>query len=171
VVLRLIFYLCVSIAAYFVALKIGVSYKYDDFKDCLALLVGVSGMVFTIMGIWIAFLYPNALSRIVSPGVVVTADFSESLSDAKRLENIVGAVLTSALVMMAALLVTVAKMLFFFAPIYIEYRLQLKAAALSVLICMLLVQFEAVIHVMLANIMFINDLYWKRQERKSEEEL
>lgn len=128
-------------------------------------------MVFTIMGIWIAFLYPNAMNRIVSPDKLVTKDFSESRSDAKRLESIVGAVMISALVMITALLVSLAKMIFIMTPIYIEYRLQVKATALSVLILITFAQLESVFYVVLSNVMFINDLHIKRQTKQADNEL
>jgi hypothetical protein len=123
------------------------------------------------MGIWIAFLYPNAMSRIVNPDKLVAKDFSESRSDAKRLESIVGAVMISALVMITALLVTLAKMVFIMTPIYIEYRLQAKATALSVLIFITFAQLESVFYVVLSNVMFINDLHFKRQTKQAEGEL
>jgi len=128
-------------------------------------------MVFTIMGIWIAFLYPNAMSRIVNPDKLVTKDFSEAKFDAKRLESIVGAVMTSAIVMIVALLITLAKIILLMTPIYIEHRLQFKAAALSALIFITFAQLESVVYVVLSNVMFINDLHFKRQTRQADIEL
>ncbi|WP_341914751.1 hypothetical protein [Polaromonas sp. YR568] len=132
---------------------------------------GVSGMVFTIMGIWIAFLYPNAMSRILTPSKLVAVDFSESRSDAKRLELIVGAVMASALVMLGALLITLAKILLQMTPIYVEHRIQFKAAALSCLLFITFAQMESIFHVVLSNIMFINDLHFRRQGREADEEM
>lgn len=128
-------------------------------------------MVFTIMGIWIAFLYPNAMNRIVSPNKLIAKDFSESQSDSKRLESIVGAIMTSALVMITALLITLAKIVIFVTPIYVDYRFEFKSAALAAVIFITLAQLESVFRVVLSNIMFINDLHFKRQVRKSDEEL
>lgn len=168
---RVAFYLIVSVACYFGLVKWSLNFKYEDYKDYLTLISGVSAMVFTIMGIWIAFLYPNAMSRIVNPDKLVAKDFSESRSDAKRLESIVGAVMTSALVMIVALLITLAKMILLMTTIYLEYRLQFKAAALSVLIFITFAQLESVFYVVLSNIMFINDLHFKRQIRQADDEL
>lgn len=168
---RAIFYLIVSVACYFASVKWSHNFKYEDYKDYLTLISSVSGMVFTIMGIWIAFLYPNAMSRIVNPDKLVAKDFSESRSDAKRLESIVGAVMISALVMITALFITLAKMILLTTPIYIEYRLQFKATALSVLIFITFAQLESVFNVVLSNVLFINDLHFKRQARQADEEL
>jgi len=149
---------------------LSVDYKYEDFKDYLTLLSGVSGMVFTIMGIWIAFLYPNAISRIVDPETIVAADFSESQSDSKRLESIVGAIFASAVVMVVALLITLFKILLFLSSFYISHRLQIKAGALGLLVLLTLIQLESVFRVVLSNVMFINDLHYKRQARQADEE-
>ncbi|MDO9013894.1 MAG: hypothetical protein Q7U84_03835 [Polynucleobacter sp.] len=168
---RVIVYVVLSVGAYLAAERSSVSYSYEDYNNYLTLLTGVSGMVFTIMGIWIAFLYPNAMSRIVSPDKLVAKDFSESKSDARRLESIVGAVMIAALVLVSALLITLAKILLLMTPFYLEYRLQLKAAGLSTLIFLTLVQLESVFFVVLSNVMFINDLHFKRQVRQADEEL
>lgn len=168
---RLIAYAFVLATAYFASIKWQHTFKYEDFKDYLALISAVSGMVFTIMGIWIAFLYPNAMSRIVSKDNLVVADFSESKSDAKRLESIVGAVMSSALVMILALFITLSKIIFFTTPLYDLYQMYFKSAALSVLILMTLMQLESVVYVVLSNIIFINDLHFRRQARQSDMDL
>lgn len=168
---RVILYLTISAACYFTSVKWSHDFKYEDYKDYLTLISGVSGMVFTIMGIWIAFLYPNAMNRILNSEKLVAKDFSASKSDAKRLESIVGAVMTSALVMISALLISLAKIILLMTPIYLEHRLQFKAAALSALIFITLSQLESVIYVVVSNVMFINDLHFKRQTRQADEEL
>ncbi|MEK7884464.1 hypothetical protein [Methyloversatilis sp. NSM2] len=131
----------------------------------------VSGMVFTIMGIWVAFLYPNAISRITGSDKLVVKDFSESRSDAKRLESIVAAILTSAFVMIAALMVILAKIIFFSTPIYLEYRVEFKALALTAVILMTFSQLESVLKVVVSNVMFINDLHVLRQDRQADRDI
>lgn len=150
------------------AYALQLQYRYEDYKELLTLLSGVSGMVFTIMGIWIALLYPNAISRIASPEVVVPADFSESRADSKRLESIVGAIIASALVMVLALLASLAKLAFFSTAIYADFRLPLKACAFGFLLLLVVIQLESVFKVVISNIMFINDLHYRRQSREEE---
>ena len=168
---RCVGYIIFSIASYFFAERWLHGYSYSDYKDYLALLAGLSGMVFTIMGIWIAFLYPNAMSRIVSPERLVARDFSESRSDAKRLESIVGAVMISALIMLAILFITLLKIIVQMMPLYLAHKEVIKSGALAVVVFMTLIQMESVINVVISNIMFINDLHFRRQARQSEEEL
>ncbi|WP_422463273.1 hypothetical protein [Endozoicomonas sp. ALB115] len=68
---------------------------YADMEPLLSILQNTSAMVFTIMGIWIAYLYPNAIIRIMQPSKV-EAIFSDE--DEERLKLIVGAVAVSAAV-------------------------------------------------------------------------
>ena len=74
---KIILYIFISIFSYFFVSKLSISYSFEDYKEYSSVLINVSSMVFTIMGIWIAFLYPNALSRIIDPKIT-TVDFSES---------------------------------------------------------------------------------------------
>lgn len=168
---RAIVYLIISIATYFASIRWLNTFKYEDFKDYLTLISGVSGMVFTIMGIWIAFLYPNAMARIASPEKIIAKDFSEARSESRRLESIVGAVLCSALVMIAALFMTLAKIIIMALPVYACYRVEIKSLSLAGLVFITLIQLESVIHVVLSNILFINDLHFKRKARQADEEL
>ncbi|TQP94163.1 hypothetical protein FLL78_19365, partial [Vibrio cholerae] len=52
-----------------------------DVEVLISILQNTSAMIFTIMGIWIAYVYPNAVLRIVQPSKVV-AVFAEE--DIKR---------------------------------------------------------------------------------------
>lgn len=167
---RVLGYLTVALATGYASFERRLDFRYEDFRDFLTFLSAVSGMVFTIMGIWIAFLYPNAISRIISPEKLVAADFSESGSDAKRLEKIVGAIISSSLVMVAALLLILFKILLSKTDLYTKNTLPFKSTAISAAVFMTLIQLESIVHVVISNVMFINDLHTKRQNRKSEEE-
>lgn len=169
--IRTLLYFLISIGFYFISKNWIHSFKHEDYKDYVSLVSTVSGMVFTIMGIWIAFLYPNAMNRIINPKKLIIADFTESRSDAKRLESIVGAVMASAFALVGTLAISFAKLLLFHTSFYIDNRIEIKALALSGVIFITLVQLESVLHVILSNVMFINDLHFKRQARQADEEL
>ncbi len=163
--------------AVYIALAIGLSclayffcvdYSYDDFKEYSNVLLNASGMVFTLMGIWIAFLYPNALSRIVNPETIRTVDFSESLEETKRLEAIVGSVLKSAIIVLSIMLIYLLKVLLYKQSIYSDNIPLFKSVAVSLVTVLSLLQIEAIWHVMFSNIMFINDLHHRREEREAD---
>lgn len=166
--IKLILYCIFTYVVYVVAKSFPLEYKYDDYKDFVNILISISGMIFTIMGIWIAFLYPNALSRLANPEKIAAVDFSETLEDTRRLENIVAAVLKSALVMMVVLGVFIAKVILFKTDLYSSNIIIFKSLAFAILLTITMVQVEAVLSVVLANVRFINELHRKRQDRQSE---
>lgn len=156
--------IALSCAAYFAP----IDYSYDDFKEYTNVLLNASGMVFTLMGIWIAFLYPNALSRIVAPETIRTVDFSESLEETKRLEAIVSSVLKSAIIVLSIMLIYLAKILLYKQNVYYENVALFKSIAVSLVTILSLLQIEAIWHVMFSNIMFINDLHHRREDREAD---
>lgn len=148
-----------------------IRYAYADFKAYLELLVAVSGMVFTLMGIWIAFLYPNALSRLIDPRRIATADFSDTLSETRRLEAIVGSVLKSGTVVIGILGLSLLKLLFYSSPFVSSNLANIKLVAIAAIATMTLAQAEAVLGVIYANLMFLNDLHSKREDREASNDM
>lgn len=69
---------------------------FKDFESLISILQNTSAMIFTIMGIWIAYVYPNAVLRIVQP-TKVTAVFSDE--DLERVRLLVGVVILSAIIL------------------------------------------------------------------------
>ncbi|SEJ50503.1 hypothetical protein [Pseudomonas sp. NFR16] len=145
-------------------------FSYSDFKDYCNILLSISGMVFTIMGIWIAFVYPNAIKRLQDPDKIKIADFTATMQDTRRLESIVGSIMESGSVALCITLIYLCKLLVSGIPAYIEYREVAKAASLGVIIFLTLVQCSAIFSVIYANYLFIGDLHTRRevQERKSD---
>jgi hypothetical protein len=159
------------VAIYFTLHFLSITYTFNDFKEYSTILLSSAGMVFTLMGIWIAFLYPNALSRIVNPEIIATADFSESLQETKRLEALVASVLRSALVVMFLTLIFLLKVIFWKTNIYAENIDLIKTGALSISIMLFILQTEAVYQVVYSNIMFINDLHRRREDRQADDDI
>ncbi|MDU5839354.1 MAG: hypothetical protein E6Z53_20190, partial [Pantoea sp.] len=113
------------------AFLLGDSYTYSDIKDILSTLQNISAMIFTIAGIWLAYIYPKAISAMVKPSILIgenkpnsdgeivrpelklTAEQKEGLlKDVDRITLIVEAIVVSALVILAILLINVAKPIF-----------------------------------------------------------
>jgi len=141
-------------------------YSYSDFKDYSNTLLAVSGMVFTIMGIWIAFVYPNAIVRLQDPDKIKTADFSQTMSDTRRLENIVGSVMESGFVATCITLLYLSKLVISYTPIYQEYLVPIKAFALGAIVFLTLVQSSAVFSVIYSNYLFVDDLHSRRETKE-----
>lgn len=145
-----------------------VSYTYSDFKDYGTNLLSISGMVFTIMGIWIAFIYPNAILRLQAPNKIKNADFTQTLEDTRRLEAIVGCILKSALVACLICLVFLVKILLHSTPLYREHMQFIKCMVLGGTVFLTILQGSAVASVVYANFMFIEDLHRRRENRQAD---
>ena len=160
--------LILSAVTSWLAYKHGLSYTYSDFKDYGNNLLSISGMIFTIMGIWIAFIYPNAILRLQAPQKIKNADFTQALEDTRRLESIVGCIMKSAFVASALCLVFLIKILLFSTPFYKENLHLIKSLVLGGTIFLTILQGSAVINVMYANFMFIEDLHRRRESRQGD---
>lgn len=169
--LKLLAYAVLLIVFECAYLYFGVTYTLSDLKNYTDALLASAGMVFTIMGIWIAFLYPNALKRIVDQETIKVADFTETLSETKRLESIVASVLKSSLTIIFVLSLYLLKVILSHSNIYISNSALFKATALASTTLMSVIQVESIISVVLANIMFINDLHRKREDRQMDSEI
>lgn len=147
-----------------------IKYSYSDYKDYCNTLLAVSGMVFTIMGIWIAFVYPNAIVRLQDPEKIKTADFSQTMSDTRRLENIVGSVMESAFVATAITIIYLSRMVITNIPFYADNISLIKATALGIVIFLTFVQSSAVFSVIYSNYLFVDDLHTRRETKEREED-
>ncbi|MEX3775412.1 hypothetical protein [Pseudomonas sp. MYb118] len=139
------------------------TFTYSDFKDYCSTLLAISGMVFTIMGIWIAFVYPNAITRLQDPNKIKIADFTATMQDTRRLESIVGSIMESGSVAICITAIYLLKLLISGMPIYLEYREAIKAIGAGIVIFLTLVQCSAVVSVIYANYLFIDDLHTRRE--------
>lgn len=164
-------YFLLYLASFFIAYKLPLTYQYSDLKDYISILLGASSMVFTIMGIWIAFLYPNALQRLIDPNKIETADFSATLNDTKRLEALVASVLQSAFVVIGIMLLTFFKMAFNETVFFSSLKIYTKPMALSLIFLLSLLQLESIFYVIYSNVMFINDLHTKREDRAADADI
>ncbi|MDU8455903.1 MULTISPECIES: hypothetical protein [Pseudomonas syringae group] len=166
--LKLITFLLIGIATGLAAYFLNIQYSYADFKDYGYTLLTTSGMVFTIMGIWIAFIYPNALMKLKAPQKIQTADFSKSLQDTRRLEKIVGSIMASAGVAVGVSTIYFLKLVLYGLPYALEYRHLLKSGAMGFITFLSLVQVMAIFYVMYSNYLFIEDLHVKREDREAD---
>jgi hypothetical protein len=155
----------------FIFIKIGISYSFSDLKNYFDTLQAISAMVFTIMGIWIAFVYPNALHRLMDPDKIEVADFSASKGETKRLESLVRTVIDSAIVIIAILFFYAIKLALHKSEIYGSNTEIIKSTALATALSLGILQAKSVAFMISSNIMFLNDLHNKREEREADEDI
>lgn len=142
--------------------------KLSDFAPVIDSLQDISVMVFTIMGLWVAFIYPSALKALTNPGKV---RMIEGTDKTKRLEDLITAILISASVLLGILLFTFLELITKQTVFYKENESLLKAVSLSFLAYLCLVQSKAVMSVIINNIRFVNELHSKRNEQEMHQDL
>lgn len=147
-----------------------IAVSYTDIKDYGGALLNVSGCVFTIMGIWVAYLYPDALIRITSDNVS-SADFSEAQENSARLKTMVGSIIISALVAMAIIYVFLGKTLISNTNFYQTHRLDIKYLAITTIIYATLLQTLSVFYVIRSNFLFLIEFHEKRVRRERNDDV
>lgn len=153
-----------------VLLKLNLS--YDTVKDYLSNLLVVSTMVFTLMAIWIAYLYPEALDKIKDEeDKVENVDFSEAQAKLRRLEFIVASVFKSAIVAIIVMGIFLFKAIFENVTYLQQVIPYIHTLAPSVLISTFILQFEAVYSVVQANMIFINELHGRKERKEQDEDI
>lgn len=147
-----------------------VSFSYADLKDYCNTLFALSGLIFTIMGIWIAFVYPNAIKRLQDPDKIIMADFTATMNDTRRLESIVGAVMESGFVALSITIFYLIKMILSGLPFYEGLSGVFKYGSLTFIFFLTFIQFSSVFSVIHANYLFIDELHTRRevQERNND---
>jgi hypothetical protein len=148
----------------YLSYKFKILYYYSDIKDYLMLLVSIAGAVFTIMGIWIAFAYPNAFLKLRSTENVINADFSENLKDTRRLEGLVLTVIQSIIVISMIAFFFIAKIFFGKLNFYIENAVIIRSLSITYILFASMIQFESLARVVTSNIQFLNELHSRRQK-------
>lgn len=140
---------------------------YSDLKDLLDILKNSSAMIFTIIGIWLAFLYPSAITAIVNPDSISVIAGEK---DAKRIEMLVGIILTSAFVIAGIIVFFALKALISPTVIYINNYSWIKPIGLAFVYHLTCVQILSLAKVVWSNILFINDLHKPINQNKLEKE-
>ncbi|EMA0459361.1 hypothetical protein U1712_003275 [Enterobacter hormaechei subsp. hoffmannii] len=148
---NLLILLLIALASYW--LKDNVN--YNDIKDILGVLQNISAAIFTIVGLWIGFLYPNAIASIVNDDV----DYIKNTKDAPRIEKLIYVVITSAVVMLSILFVYLFKSIGSGLSSSIVQADSLKMIGITFVYFMCWLQTKCVFSVILSNVSFANNLH------------
>ena len=138
--------------------------KVSSLDLLLGILQNISVMIFTIMGIWIAYLYPNAIVKITKPSTEVENAFPDN--DYERIKTLVGIILASAFVLGALLIFSTFRMLLQGSDLYMVYRDFFKFIGVMYIVLLSYIQILAVYLVMASNFNFLVDLKNKRSQQK-----
>lgn len=164
-------YIAIQLTLWFGFWWCDLAYTYSDLKDYLQTLLTASSMVFTIMGLWIAFLYPTALQRLINPDKEEKVDLPESVNEIKRLESLVGSVIRSAMVVVMIMSLFFAKMVFWQSGFYLENITGIKSLVISFVCILSILQIESIAHVIWSNVHFLNDLHARKEKVEGDQDL
>ncbi|MEG2431147.1 MAG: hypothetical protein RSB25_05795 [Acinetobacter sp.] len=168
-----------------IAFKFGALYRYSDIKDVLSTLQNISAMIFTIAGIWLAYIYPKAISAIVKPSTLnreklgntapnnemvtpekpLTIEELKSINkDIKRITMIVETIIISAFVIFAIILINA------FKPIFSNFDLiksnleTFNKIGCFTSLTLVYLQLVSLFTIISSNVVFLNDIHNEKND-------
>lgn len=129
--------------------------SFKDVEPLISVLQNTSAMIFTIMGIWIAYVYPNAVLSIVQPSKVA-AVFSEE--DLERVKLLVGVVILSAFILALLLIGVSARVLLSKTELFIRNKEFFTGLGVFFILTITYTQLFCIYAVIASSVNFIIDL-------------
>ncbi|WP_226302497.1 hypothetical protein [Pectobacterium brasiliense] len=131
--------------------------RFNDIKDVVGTLQNISAAIFTIVGLWVGFLYPTAIQGIVNDDI----DYIKNTKDVPRIEKLIYVIVISALVMLGTLIFYIFKSAFSNTIFYADYKGVIKVLAFSFVYFSCWLQARCIVSVIISNIRFANNLHSK----------
>ena len=128
---------------------------YGDIEPLISILQSTSAMVFTVMGIWIAYVYPNAVLKIVQP-TRVSAIFSNE--DLERVRLLVGVVILSSFILASLVLGVTIKPFIVKSIVFIKNKSLFTSLGLWWILSITYAQLFCIYAVIASSVNFIIDL-------------
>ncbi|GKQ96536.1 hypothetical protein [Aeromonas hydrophila] len=142
--------------------------KIADLAPVISTLQNISAAVFTISGIWIAYIYPEAIIAFTSPDKVSLLNGTEST---KRIKELVLVIISSSVVLISTLVYNLGFAFFIGLDFVLANKTIFKIIGASFICFISFVQIKALWSIMLSNIMFVDKLYGLKTEREVDEDL
>ncbi|WP_125784640.1 hypothetical protein [Pseudoalteromonas rubra] len=144
-----------------------INYKYEAMKEAVNFFTASSGAVFTLLGLWVAYVYPNAIVKIVRPSV----DDIFSKDDLVRLRRMLFVLCLCIMIIAASLFFHVLYLFLYGTEYYNINSYFIKKLALILIGYLSIVQFIVFYFVVATNVNFLNDLYTKRNMQEVNDKL
>ena len=170
------------------AIKAGDLYNYAAVKDVLSTLQNISAMIFTIAGIWLAYIYPKAISAIVKPSTfpkvyssvtenseIVSESPEEKMTpeekssiekDINRISMIVETILTSAFVIFIIIFINVFKPLITNIDFIKENITIMNKLGCFISLSLVYLQVISLLTITISNIIFLNDIHNEKNRKE-----
>ncbi|WP_241680063.1 hypothetical protein [Serratia oryzae] len=164
----IVWHLVIVVAVTYLSYSFRLDMVFKDVEPIISILQNTSAMIFTIMGIWIAYVYPNAVLRMVQPSSV-TAIYSDE--DLKRVRLLVGIVIFSALILILLLFGVAAKTFITKTIAFQQYKSLFTAIGLWCLLILIYAQLFCIYAVIASSMNFIIDLKNLNAKKRLSEKL
>ncbi|EMA4781338.1 hypothetical protein U3C50_001042 [Providencia rettgeri] len=130
--------------------------KYVDITNVISVLQNISAIVFAITGVWIAYLYPNAIAGLTKNEKI---DFFASKNEAKKVESLVLVIIVSALVLVLIGVFYLVSIPVKGTSFYIEYLDYIKLVGTFYVFTLLYIEIICILMIVANSISFVNGLY------------
>lgn len=162
---KYIFILLISIGLAFLTYDI---VNIKDIAPIISTLQNISAAVFTLAGIWIAYMYPEAISVLTNSDNV---SLLKSGDHTKRIKSLVLVIFSSAFVLICTLIFNLSAFLFIKHSAVINNKDLFKILSITYVCFISLVQIKAISTIMINNIKFVDRLYRLETEKSVNEDL
>lgn len=140
----------------------------SDMQYILSTLQNISAAVFTIAGIWIAYIYPEAISSFTNQDKIALLKGTESTEQVKSL---VFTVITSASVLTCTLLFSLVSFLYKNSDIAMANKGFFVFISTTFVVYLSLNQTKAILNVILNTLRFVSKLFYLKTEREVNDDL
>ena len=153
------------------AISLVVGYIFSEYTtfskldNIISALQNTSAMVFAISGIWLAYLYPEAIAGLVKSE---NLNLENDRGKAKKIESIVGIVIVSALVMIGIIVFYIASAFLINTNLYLNNKALFKIISVTCINFLAITQIYCVYLVIKRSVSFINHLYKQISDKKTE---
>jgi hypothetical protein len=141
---------------------------YSQINGLLDSLQELSAAVFALAGIWVAYIYPEAIAAFTNPKDISLLQGTEKT---KRVEELVLIILNSAFVLLVTMFIFLFETLFKNLPIIQLNKEFIRFILVSLSIFLTVVQSRSMLYVMKNNINFVNELYDYKRKTKADNDL
>lgn len=142
--------------------------SHSDISSVMSVLQNISAAIFTIAGIWIAYIYPEAITSFTNPSKVSLLKGTENT---RRIESLVIIIFTSASVLVCTLFYSLLYALYSRHPFFVEYRCEVRFLNVWLLVFLCVNQARAMLSVMVNNIKFVERLHRLKTEKEVDDDL
>ncbi|PST94438.1 hypothetical protein C9I86_03560 [Photobacterium sp. NCIMB 13483] len=126
--------------------------EFKDVQNLISILQNTSAMIFTIMGLWIAYVYPQVILSVVQSSKVISI-FSKE--DERAVKSLVGVIVVSAMIMGILVIGTSLQIFIVKTSLFISYSGVFCAVGIGSLLTLTYAQLFCIYMVVISSVNFV----------------